>query len=48
MLIMSYVHSVCRHVQHHFYGLSLALQALTWGAEQGVVYNRKGAWQLKG
>jgi len=35
--------------------LSMALQALTtgyaigtWVAVQGIVYNRKGAWQLRG
>jgi len=51
--------NVTHHVQHHFCAfrgtsgtdywlLVMILTLYTWGAARGAVYNRKGAWQLRG
>ena len=49
--------SVTRHVQHHFYAfhdtavythywLCYWHYSTMWGAAEGIVFNRKGVWQL--
>jgi len=49
--------SITRHVQHHFYAFRGTAGTdywlchwhyTMWGAAQDVVYNRKGARQLRG